>query len=325
MCARKRLVYIDAVKGFAMIAVIMMHITFGHIFNLWASFAVPCFFFLSGFLYRPRPALDVAAKKAKSLLLPYFAAGTFFCVAYCVAHGVWEPSVFLRFFRYEDGLYTIPYGVALWFLPALFICFTVYALAEQFPRRPECVSAVVLVLWCAGFVLGRMYGDGLFLRFDAAIRGLLYFHAGRAFSTAWTRTVPAPTSLLLTLLLFLSVCIIFLQTVLEGSIFETALLPVVWIAFSMVLVFLARRLCAKRSCEVACEYIEGVGRMSMVYLCFHHALIVLFTAWLPVDFSPPDPFMHLFMSVCMLLIVLSAMVPVCYFFKGIEGWIKSIY
>ena len=127
---KKRIGYIDALRGFTMILVVYNHVlgySFQHdpafSFNdIFITFRMPLFFFLSGFLmYKAkrfsngRNVFDFLAKKAQVQLLPTL----FFSVVFCLI------------FRYSFGeLWFEKAKCGYWFTITLFYYFTIYAIGE---------------------------------------------------------------------------------------------------------------------------------------------------------------------------------------------------
>ncbi len=73
MTDKKRVGWIDAAKGLAILAVILGHsYLYGNpIHAISYSFNVPLFFILAGYTFRPKPFKQNLATSAKRLLLPY--------------------------------------------------------------------------------------------------------------------------------------------------------------------------------------------------------------------------------------------------------------
>lgn len=116
----ERIEYIDKLKGFAIIFMVMGHImqiSFGignTAFNhFYTSFHMPIFMFLSGiFVYKgfkdwnSKEVWEFIINKIKRILFPFFVIGGLYCLIFC--HSV---MVLL------NGAFS-----GYWFLPALFIC-----------------------------------------------------------------------------------------------------------------------------------------------------------------------------------------------------------
>ena len=112
---KKRIEWIDALKGFGMILVILGHMTIPQIARSCIfSFHMPLFFFVSGYLYGGKYSWAWVVRKAKTLLIPYAVYGLVAIGAiWLTGNGGVEPSV--QSFVRGNGV-----GVT-WFLTCLFM------------------------------------------------------------------------------------------------------------------------------------------------------------------------------------------------------------
>lgn len=109
----KRILYLDHLKGFAILLVILGHLYFMYapdslVFSFLTCFHVPVFMFVSGFLARKKgneTFVHYVLKRTKAILLPYL----FFCVIYAYLDGI--DSAYAYFFGFTRG--------GLWFLPTI--------------------------------------------------------------------------------------------------------------------------------------------------------------------------------------------------------------
>ena len=121
----ERLVWVDSVKGIAIIMVILGHITLPeYLHALIYSVHMPLFFLLSGlFLFhKERPWKDDFKIKVRTLIIPYLA----FSVINLVFFDILVPLVFYNSFHIEDfwsSVTSLFIGerTRLWFLPCLFL------------------------------------------------------------------------------------------------------------------------------------------------------------------------------------------------------------
>ena len=100
MINQKRIGYLDAAKGIAIICIVIGHSYSYHVGNggflipYLYSFHVPIFFVISGILYARRNQVHISIlKKVKELILPYFFWGTAYqiCLGLLAVMGG-EPS-----------------------------------------------------------------------------------------------------------------------------------------------------------------------------------------------------------------------------------------
>lgn len=108
---RKRLHYIDIVKGIGIFLVILGHVYRSNVIQNWLySFHMPLFFIVSGWLFDYKKIsnisiYEIALKKIRTLIIPYFVFLTLNYLYWCVIE---------RHFRsFDQG--------PLWFLPVMLI------------------------------------------------------------------------------------------------------------------------------------------------------------------------------------------------------------
>ena len=128
--ARPRNLSIDVAKGFGILLVVLGHnsvfrTSLHTAYEAVYLFHMPLFFFLSGTTFRQTSFREVMRKRARSLLVPYFAMGML-----AVALGVLEGGPD----RVAPNVAGILYGTGhtlrftpLWFLPCLFLVVTTAA------------------------------------------------------------------------------------------------------------------------------------------------------------------------------------------------------
>ena len=125
--ARPHLAWVDAAKGIGIAAVVFVHTTTNVPgMKFFLLFAMPLFFFLSGYLHKPQPGGPYARRKAIHLLVPYVSFLLFIAALRFVhllhhrelnaavlrrglLHGLWGGSQL-------GGMFSV-----LWFLTCLFL------------------------------------------------------------------------------------------------------------------------------------------------------------------------------------------------------------
>lgn len=130
----KRENWIDVIKGFAIILVVLGHISKpGEFITNWIySFHIPIFFMVTGILlsvnekWKSENFADIARRKAKSLLYPYF----IFCCLAVVIDLIINRSITSAILIVFQTCYF--YGAnTLWFLPALLIAECLFILIHK--------------------------------------------------------------------------------------------------------------------------------------------------------------------------------------------------
>lgn len=132
---KKRSQYIDALKGYGILLVVLGHTARwgvnpleNTIVNVVTSFHMPFFIFLSGYVAYNNihvPRKELLTKKAKTLLIP--------CVTWIILSFFLAKDNTATFMEYIKYWIVVPsYG---WFLWVLFLCFALLVLTEKIQSR----------------------------------------------------------------------------------------------------------------------------------------------------------------------------------------------
>lgn len=120
--------WLDSVKGIGILFVVMGHTcTYAPLFRWIYSFHMALFFIVSGLLFRPKPFVLTAKRKAFRLLVPYAFFATIMFLYWALLerrmrHGSQSVlNAFLNLFLARAGSDNYPQNAVLWFLPCLFV------------------------------------------------------------------------------------------------------------------------------------------------------------------------------------------------------------
>lgn len=134
---RVRAADLDAIRLIGIVAVVVGHVwTAGPFTDALFAWHVPIFFVLTGHLWKPgRTVRDEAARRAKTLLIPYLSwlvviSAAFAAVAYMRSGAL--PVEALRNAVYGGAFAVRPYS-AFWFVTVLFFTTVLYRWLERFP------------------------------------------------------------------------------------------------------------------------------------------------------------------------------------------------
>jgi len=153
-----RSVPLDAVRVVAMLAIVAGHVWGNSPARPYLySWHVPVFFVLSGYLWKAgRPLGQVAARRAKSLLIPY-AAWLLILAAVALSiestRGGVDPTRPLEILWGGQFATGRPFW-AIWFVPVLYFASVIYALIARFPLPVQWVIALALCV-AAVYVPGQ--------------------------------------------------------------------------------------------------------------------------------------------------------------------------
>lgn len=189
----RRLAYLDMVKGFGIIFVVMGHSQFlnEQVRIVITSFHMPLFFFVSGMLIfhigeERRPMREILRRKVLSMLVPY---AVFSAIYLAIYGGYYYAHLHIIEWKVIEGYAIQTFGLGgmsvLWFLTALFFSeLAFFGLLKVFQKRHAAVI-VICVLCAVAAPLVKPQFDRLFPRTNVPLR-LLYELIG-----TWLRSMVA--------------------------------------------------------------------------------------------------------------------------------------
>jgi acyltransferase len=191
--------WIDYAKAIGIFLVVFIHlITSGyfktltysinmHILLLGEIFAMPLFFFISGYLYRdikPKIALN---KYFKRLIIPYLAFYFIGAMVIIFINGYYKnlniilqttgkllPSLIIT----DPSASIFPANGPIWFLLALFIVIMLFSIMMKYFKNYKYIFIAILGLNTLLFILHSYHINWIYLALDSAILGLMFFFAG---------------------------------------------------------------------------------------------------------------------------------------------------
>ena len=194
---KKRIVWLDLEKGVAILAMVAGHVSllpWDPVRKLIFSFHMPLFFILSGFTTKETVgSLREAVKKyARQLLFPYLCIAVLASVILLFKNGITAQALLNEALRIVCGsgvpadygpgrpifLDSLPVVGAIWFLPAMFWCKTVFAVILKITQnRGEWLRALICTLLTAlGYGIGQRWK--LPLGIDIALFALGFLYVG---------------------------------------------------------------------------------------------------------------------------------------------------
>lgn len=150
---KKRLEYIDMVKGLGILGIAAMHSTLlSQQASVWlSSFVTPLFFLASGMLTgcteeQVRGGKEILRRKGRSLLLP-FLCFSLFCLMRDWLRVLCGTLDMEEVRSAGISFVTLWGGSVLWFLPALFLSEVLFLfLCKKFNRAGTCVAVILLAV-----------------------------------------------------------------------------------------------------------------------------------------------------------------------------------
>lgn len=185
---RRKIEWIDNLKGLAIIAVVIGHMA-TPLSKFIYSWHIPLFFYISGILIQKERNLGESWKRDfKKLILPYFLFSLLGLAAEYLKRWLFPGAVFVNgsanlkeelvgIFWYMDYSHLHQYGFVLWFLPALFWAKNVYLWLIQKFNNQYVVSVLCFLLLIISNNIGILpFG------IDKAMIGLFFLSLPRLFN-----------------------------------------------------------------------------------------------------------------------------------------------
>lgn len=155
---KKRIEYIDLMKGICIILVVLLHcniqIPNEQIDIMLKNVRMPLYFFLSGMFFKEYSSFfDFVVRKTNKLIIPYI----FFCFfPYTIILLIWKDMAPEALFLPIRILY-VPMNFPLWFLRGLFLTYILYyGLSHISKSWPEILKFLTIsIVTLAGWILNR--------------------------------------------------------------------------------------------------------------------------------------------------------------------------
>lgn len=194
MIENRRIEWIDALRGFAIVLVLLGHIPGipDWLFKWIYAFHIPLFFVISGYLYNQEKWKELGLKnlvisKAKSHLLPFIVISISISIIEIVKLLIFSNVIYWEeFFKYVfdylkwilfqiDGDFCGSLIAGLWFLPTLFISTIMLYLinSNKYKKIVYCVIASILILVVKYYSLTNIPWH-----LDVALLGSMYMMFG---------------------------------------------------------------------------------------------------------------------------------------------------
>lgn len=282
---KRRIDWIDTAKGIGIILVVMQHTALDYAWiGKWINtFHMPLFFFLSGFFFRPGKVGGFgafAAKKSRSLLLPYFAFAALSYLYFILRYSFGDSDYYrdlnvlqvLAGIAYSAGIREwMDFNLPLWFLTCLFVTeMMYYGIKRWVPRK----TGTVLVLAVCSLI---GYADGLWNPYklpwgiDVAFTAVVFFGGGQLLREAvgymagravWLRLAAA--CLLLAVNLVFTLDRVNVNMKLHGSYYDFYLAAFAGVGACLLLAGLIR-----------VQALDFLGRNALVIMACHSPMLNL--------------------------------------------------
>lgn len=247
---KKRITWVDSLKGIAMIFIYLGHLgeNVGKTYLYVFSFHVPLFFFISGFFNKDvheLTFLKYLVKQLKNILLPYF--------VFCALNIVWImidnnegiDQFYKLIFQALNGSRIDIFAPTLWFLPCLFVTKMLFYILNKTIKNIWLILIIVILI-----SILRLYIKPIeFFSIHYALGYLKYYVMGsmsfaylkKSHSIISFNTVLFVSSFLITTYVYFEGTQVFLSNFTNNFSFETVVTIITlfqiffWVSFSKFL------------------------------------------------------------------------------------------
>ena len=283
-----RIDYIDIFRAFGIILMVMGHLNFGGNFDHFIhAFHMPMFFFVSGFLYKNNNITfgKFLCKKAKSLLIPYYAFGLLHLAYSLVIEGFSYDQIEAIMLFPNNG--NLPIAGALWILMALFFADIIYYWVSRITSK-RIMRIVIITISFTGQVVFAHFNIQLPFALNAAMVGVGLMHIGRTLRPFEGQIIDLRLYQIivfgsLTCLSIMQSGYINMRTGTYSNVF--ILFWVNAIAATIIGMNLAKKMKTILKDTSVNRYFQSVGRNSIVYVCLNQIVILLTSKVLKKCFS----------------------------------------
>lgn len=289
---KKRIEWIDSLRGFAMFFVI-----FGHAFyirnnfirNYIYSFHMPLFFFISGLTYKRKDIsyLDYLKKKIKNLLLPYLCLNIFvfiFKIVLNLLFGLYRSTSLMSAIEFTIKGYSnlIP-CIQSWFILSLFIIDIIFFTLTKVFKKDYMVTIFVIII----FILGILYlrTNYTFLQYwhiDTSLVGLIFYYFGYILMKYYEKIKSLISNYKSLIFVIIALPLGYYIQSINGRISMNAN------RYNNIIEFLGSSMLTILSLVIICIVLlkkdilfNKVGRMSMFYLGYHGFIITPMKTFAP--------------------------------------------
>ena len=259
---KSRIEYLDILRGFGIIFIVVGHITYDQTVLKWLySFHVPLFFFAAGAVYNKRPVWDDLKRRAMTVLIPYYSFGVLELIYWQILERRFRPSQ-ISFGKSALGLLIgqydfLDFNSHLWFLPCFFVTVLLFNALVNLRGKKLAYAAAIAMIIVYIFIPMPELPFGI-----NRVFGHIFFYAAGVLASDFNlaeKYKKQNTALKITeicLLLAASVALSFFGLTFGALHFITALVGICGVFFASLLV---RR----------CRPLQYIGRISLVILCIH--------------------------------------------------------
>lgn len=276
---KKRIEYIDIMRGICIIYMIAGHIDFQCVYfdHYIHAFHMPIFFIVSGLFYKNNMKSDYITKLAKKTLLPYFVWATIFLIidniTFLGTHTGFRNGLSIILTTNNNN---IPISGALWFLTAFFISNVIYYFISKINIK-TLRTIICLIIMLIGIYLYKLTNINLWWSINASLVGVGLLEIGYLFKQHnLIEKVNIKSNLLLILIIIINtICIMKTSYVnMRTNIYPLVFMFIINILLSLIVYLnISKRL---EKFKIS-DSIKLLGKESIIPLCINQFIILFYT------------------------------------------------
>ena len=285
-----RIEFIDFLRGFVIIIMVMGHIGFSKYFDYYIHmFHMPIWFFISGYFFSDRgeKIRIVIYKKIKALIVPYIIWGLLQYPAWILlvkedSQSYLEP---IKNFLWVNTNLVMPVAGALWFLTALFFAEIIFLVLRRKIKKDTMLAGIVAIIALFGCIFTSVFEIRLPWALDSAMVAVGFIYLGYVFKKNAHKQIinkllnlPIYISILL---LLLNAFFCFVNGYINMRTGSYGLISLFWFnALTAIIVYW--NLCKKinevnwnKFLNFFGDRVKQIGKNSIIYLCLNQLIILI--------------------------------------------------
>lgn len=304
-----RIEYIDLFRGIGIILMVMGHVGFGSFFDRWIHiFHMPMFFIISGYFWKDHPFSTMLKKKARTLLIPYITFGLIHIIIHFIRIGNIDAHAFYLLLWENTAEGGVPIAGALWFLTAMFFSEVLFWCIQKINVSDNWKNIIICLITISGMACATYLPFRLPWAFDVGMVGVGLYQIGSMLKGKWSKLLNLnPYISLLGFVVFSALGFMNGYVNIRQGLYSVwPLFGINAIGLTISFWNLSRLLyywaSEKKLLDRLLAWIRGIGRDSIIYLCFNQ-LMILIAAYLVKVLLPSDGGIVLLVKKAVILII----------------------
>lgn len=292
---KERLDYLDSLKGFGILLMIVGHIGAGDMIGKWiSSFHMPLFYFVSGYLFTAHKYnfKGYFLRKIKTLIVPYIIFMAFHFIGYFVLLDYnkddFVKRVFNTVFFQNSNSNRIPLCGAAWFLISLFfVSIFMHIIINRLDKKVANVVIAIVALF--GTVSTRIIPFNLPFTLNSVFVGMGIFYIGYLMKNKLliiTDFLSKHNTILMILGIISVVFSLFSETINMRQGWY-GVVPLTWwfIALSSIVFWFSifKIQNNKNIFNLPNMVLQELGKNSIMYICLNELIIYIFRNYLSLE------------------------------------------